>query len=461
MKKISIFIVSIVFSSLLIVSSAFATKDVGNGGDAVVCRDSAGKIMNVEQLDSYEARTIYGLKLQLPTVATSDPTVLVNYWLNNLSQYSPVRANFSQPMVRNFFYEAEIIYYGGLPDIPDHGDVSLPSGCKLEQVAIQVDPAKYSTGPRYKVEKEIFENMPTVQKAILILHEVVYRELLMGRFKYFKFGTNSTMARVLTGLISSESYAEIATTAVSDMMIHSGLLIHEKDGIAIKLARSGYPYEYTWPAEMKFYPDSNRLKYAPVDESIASLVKGQWVKLASNISFHENGKLLSVMLNEPMKTQYMDREEKVIGQFSEGSNGEIRSATFVNPVLISIQGNPTSVYAFNLSDSLGLPLPFGKTTSFVLAKPMVIKNAHYVLALSYHIGGGPWWEIDRHTQTVYDDFRDHKKLVPYFISGTGKVYCNSLKKWLTVNDNQSIRLLRSGEVEKIFEFNKEEILCLK
>ena len=62
--------ISVIALACLMGATAFAGKE-GHGGNAVVCRDQAGKIKSAELLDLFEGRVIYRLKI--PVVTPADP----------------------------------------------------------------------------------------------------------------------------------------------------------------------------------------------------------------------------------------------------------------------------------------------------------------------------------------------------------------------------------------------------
>ncbi|MEK6580153.1 MAG: hypothetical protein AABZ55_13075 [Bdellovibrionota bacterium] len=64
MKPISIILVG----AFLITLSAQAGTATGNGGHAVVCRNSAYQITRVELLDFYEARLLRGINHNLDSI---------------------------------------------------------------------------------------------------------------------------------------------------------------------------------------------------------------------------------------------------------------------------------------------------------------------------------------------------------------------------------------------------------
>ncbi|RYZ86068.1 MAG: hypothetical protein EOP04_14605, partial [Proteobacteria bacterium] len=84
----------IIFSVVLAMSSvsAFAGGSKGNGGDAIVCRDTRGAIIpgSVELLDYYEARTQRkSMPLNLQAAGSRPYPIVVREYAKKLASFHP------------------------------------------------------------------------------------------------------------------------------------------------------------------------------------------------------------------------------------------------------------------------------------------------------------------------------------------------------------------------------------
>src|SRR5690606_888709 len=125
---------------------------VGNGGDAVVCRETGGEIIRAEALDRYEARTLFGIGLRAES-KTKNAAVLE--FLGRLAKHSPLRAAEYLEWAERFEKDAEFLYGQELIDIPDSEHVSFPRGCGVEQLVIQKIP-KFAEEKRYTVNGDLW-----------------------------------------------------------------------------------------------------------------------------------------------------------------------------------------------------------------------------------------------------------------------------------------------------------------
>ncbi|OFZ27366.1 MAG: hypothetical protein A2381_12425 [Bdellovibrionales bacterium RIFOXYB1_FULL_37_110] len=162
----------IIFSALLFSLSSFAELDrKGNGGDGVVCYDDQKNILSVTLLDLYER----SLGREMGN-ATSWQQKL-QYVLNNINEYDYFRGKLYEKWLTEFDNEASFRDGIELSDISDSNHITIPKGCKIEQLAIQIEP-KFEGDFRYTINNDLWSHMDAENRAGLILHEFVYREAI-------------------------------------------------------------------------------------------------------------------------------------------------------------------------------------------------------------------------------------------------------------------------------------------
>lgn len=161
----------ILLIALLTPATAWALGyEVGNGGDAVVCQ-TAGTLQ-VEILDFYEARVLYGMPLSL---AGTDPVRIAEDALENFPPSEVARRLAYKKEIRDFLAQTLFVSDATLFEIADSHEAIVPRGCIIRQLAVQ---RQFGFGKRYAVQKDLWDAMPPVQQAGLILHEVIYAEAI-------------------------------------------------------------------------------------------------------------------------------------------------------------------------------------------------------------------------------------------------------------------------------------------
>lgn len=163
---------------LLLSIHAFAAKEVGNGGDVVVCKSPAGQL-SYELLDYYEARVMRGIDIDLNSFVVSDERVLAHSVLKRLEKINPGRMKFYANLIEEFFESHQLLTGVNLVDVPDSQHVFLPTGCYIQQAIIQREPG-FPEDKKYIIDGDLWKSLDLVTKAGLILHEVIYRESLMA-----------------------------------------------------------------------------------------------------------------------------------------------------------------------------------------------------------------------------------------------------------------------------------------
>ena len=153
---------------------SLAGHEVGNGGDAIVCRSPDNGIRTAELLDIYEARELRRIPMNL---VSFEMNAKIEEALLRLARFSPLRAARYREQIRTFFAEALFVKDVELYDIPDSDDLFFPLGCKPEQLVIQIKPY-FPEDPRYVVNQNIWDALDANSRATMLLHEVIYREAI-------------------------------------------------------------------------------------------------------------------------------------------------------------------------------------------------------------------------------------------------------------------------------------------
>ena len=231
--------------ALLTTLHAHAGIEVGNGGDAIVCRDSGHQITSAELFDYYEARVLEDVSVDLGPASLSVEEKL-EIAFRRLERFSPYRAAAARQTASSFYANTRFVR-GDLSDVPDSGNVVTPEGCAIEQIAIQQEP----TNPRRKrftINEIIWEKLDNSSKAGLILHEILYLEARRYDLQD-SVGTrffNSSLAADLAPKSGSD------TRAIQDFHWFTKFAVFEHDGIPVISRSCGYSKGFR-PTEPKSY----------------------------------------------------------------------------------------------------------------------------------------------------------------------------------------------------------------
>jgi hypothetical protein len=153
------------FLSLIISVTSMAGDRKGNGADLVVCSDK------VTLLDFYE-NDLEEMKWNL---TEQD---LVIHLISKMDNISPGRFNSYIEQVKNFYNDTKFVTESELGPIADSGNIKkpIPASCKLVQGVIQ-KLIVFGNEKRFLINKVYWDKLNVVNKAGLIFHELVYKEL--------------------------------------------------------------------------------------------------------------------------------------------------------------------------------------------------------------------------------------------------------------------------------------------
>ncbi len=209
MKNLNLlFVCTFVFS----LTSFARSGGIGNGGDAVVCKDY------VTLLDSYEASVKYELTINLDN-KNVDKQSLRSYVLTAVDRLSlrdkytaKKLYDYAMEMVTDFEnfemfspnaerYRGKVIYIGpdSVGEISDSRHRTVPEGCELRQLVSQKTPQRLREN-RYEINMTLWKKLSLVDQAMTILHEAWYRIMLEDGAK------DSEGTRYMNGLIASEEF---------------------------------------------------------------------------------------------------------------------------------------------------------------------------------------------------------------------------------------------------------------
>jgi hypothetical protein len=155
----------------------------GNGGNAVVCRDSLGHIKSARLLDLYEGEKMLDAKF-IKTSAHQETL------LNILEQTKKYQKDFGALLSSEALKILESIEKpksesapfvkmtdDPLSGVTDSFHLTLPSDCKIEQAAIRLSDEQSLAlkGIKYAFQEQIWKALDEESKVGLVLHEAIYK----------------------------------------------------------------------------------------------------------------------------------------------------------------------------------------------------------------------------------------------------------------------------------------------
>ena len=181
------------------VSASTDSSGVGNGGISVVCRDNADRITSAQLLDIYEGKVRFGKTYDNQL----DVDTKVELAQLKLVQHPDFLAAFQEELAK---VKAMMVYIpvgNGLTPTNDAFPAVFKKGCDFEQLA------NYTEEGDLLVSQEIYNELATVDRAALLVHETVYALLRKNG------ATDSRQARKLT----AELLAQNADQKVIDQIL--------------------------------------------------------------------------------------------------------------------------------------------------------------------------------------------------------------------------------------------------
>lgn len=203
---------TLIATVLFCANIAFASgTTVGNGGNVIVCQDGNGRVSSVQLLDYFELQQ-NGAALQLNPALRSYPKML-NDLFKRWQKVAPKRMKQYSQWLQDFPNDSGM--YAGVQIQPteDTGVISIPKGCSIQPAAFQRPEVELLPGvKRYTISKDLWDLMPEVQKAGLVLHELIYREAIQAAH------TTSFATRYFNGYLSSATPEPVAYSAIVSQM---------------------------------------------------------------------------------------------------------------------------------------------------------------------------------------------------------------------------------------------------
>lgn|GEM_PF-4980618 len=281
LKKVMQYCLPMVALGLMLGAQAFAQggNGAGNGGGAYVCiNPTTNQPVSARSLDLWENE-----KWTLDLNLSGDETEIAEALIQKLSQIDPVGADKIRSTLKDYLAQ---VHFEDSRQLQKKNDANiafrtLEPNCDLYTAAFfrnDADEMHY----RYVIDGSIWKVMKPVDRAALLLHEVIYSiESKMG-------AKTSDGTREQIRMIFSNEFTSWPKSKVYEYMRKNSM------GIASVRARNGVFYEA--PYAPSFYPDSDVVQAGQLISGVAfdsSLHKGLKVLCRRITSFNSDGNPVS------------------------------------------------------------------------------------------------------------------------------------------------------------------------
>ena len=201
MTKI-LFLVVLLSSSL---SFAQDWYEKGNGGFVLKCPSQPLRVLDLQELESR-----YKSEMTLDEQNLSSLKGRIEYLISKLEKLNPQRAQKYRSWYSVYDQETEYVANTEFDVIGDLGMVRIPAGCKLSQIAFRREPSILNKA-RYTVSKDLWDQLGIIDKAALVMHELIYREFSASPNRH----QTSEPSRYFNALVNSK---ELQTMTVDQYL---------------------------------------------------------------------------------------------------------------------------------------------------------------------------------------------------------------------------------------------------
>ncbi|MGE3608127.1 MAG: hypothetical protein AB7I27_00970 [Bacteriovoracaceae bacterium] len=273
----------------IILTTGFAhAKEVGNGGDAVVCPDRVVLLDYVEMEKRKMTLDLPGKTMKEKLLAVTARIKKIDLYRGKLvEQYAlELESDISKKNAGETNLTQTDFTTDVLSDVPDSNEITIPAGCKKDQLVTQRTPV-FKDDKRYTIADSIWNQLDLNQQTLTVLHESWYRVFIN------EGATDSRYARYINGTFASE---ELSTPDIKEyikrLKLAANIGSFNGQRLYYKIEFQGVVQElYDWHrlkngepdyAESFYDSDMNLLLYACIEYKKGNFqIEGNSIKAAS------------------------------------------------------------------------------------------------------------------------------------------------------------------------------------
>ena len=190
-----------------------ASQRVGNGGFLAICRD--GQDVTYNLLDYLDGEFRFAQFGKVDLGPPTDHVEHVRFVFERLAKFDPIRSAEYLAELDKFFEPNNLRFLAATYPLPVAADIGvdmIPSNCETKQIAANTIPFQPEE-PKFWIKEELWDKLDEVNKAGLIIHEIVYNDALIRGHE------TSEYARYYTFLISSEKFADLSQAVYDQKLL--------------------------------------------------------------------------------------------------------------------------------------------------------------------------------------------------------------------------------------------------
>ena len=199
--KTLIYLATFLFSQI-----SLAGGTLGNGGNVLICPEQ------ITLLDFYESESLRNISITQGSTKNSLQENM-EIILNQFSKQDPKRAEKYLLEWKRFFSETLFVTNTNIGTIDDSDHVFIPTNCYVQQTAIKLL-QRFPQDPKYVIDQDTWDQMDSVQKAGLIMHELIYGEMNHS---------TSQKARYMNSLLWSDIWIQMTPEQYQNLLKEVGL----------------------------------------------------------------------------------------------------------------------------------------------------------------------------------------------------------------------------------------------
>lgn len=187
--------------SLLIANPAAAARpsgyELGNGGFFIQCTSQSSLGAGVFSVDRIEGEKLHGLKSSPELAKFATESELVQHVIGQLGKINPSRAARFTAWYNELSAKRVFIKDLYIESVKDGNVTLVPPGCESRQAAVFVaEPG--SENIRFLFDQDLWTTASVLDRAYLVLHELIYREALLPQENLHR---NSMASRYLNAFL--------------------------------------------------------------------------------------------------------------------------------------------------------------------------------------------------------------------------------------------------------------------
>lgn len=262
----------------------------------------------VFSVDRIEGQYLHGLSVAESLSQLAHEDLMIDQILNRLQEINPTRASMYKTWLGEMRQSMELIEDFYFMPLPDSGTTMIPEGCRQEQAAIFIT-SPNSQRIRFIFNKNLWEKASALDRAYLLLHELIYREAILPENQQ----PNSVSARYFNAWL----FHRVDTMTQFDLIdLLQALKFKNTDfgGISIVLTHRATLYD---PHLLRLtpilrYPNSKQIKRAVLGAAFSVQLGNEVFKRVCNDSLTVFQSRVEFYLSGKIKVMHFEATDEYV-----------------------------------------------------------------------------------------------------------------------------------------------------